>query len=143
MAEIKTIASYDEVQIGDALGPEEMYLSKDQVRSYARATGMYVPRFTDDEGARKEGLPGMITPGNMSLAILSKLVTDWVGASGARMVRLGTTYRQPVLPDHTIALHGFVTHKNDAERTAEMDVWIENEDGERLVIGTASVQFPK
>ena len=143
MAEIKTIASYDEVQIGDALGPEEMYLSKDQVRAYARATGMYVPRFTDDEGARKEGLPGMITPGNMSLAILSKLVTDWVGASGARMVRLGTTYRQPVLPDHTIALHGFVTHKNDADHTAEMDVWIENEDGERLVIGTASVQFPK
>jgi len=143
MAEIKTIASYEEVQIGDALGPEEMYLSKDQVRAYARATGMYVPRFTDDEGARKEGLPGMITPGNMSLAILSKLVTDWVGASGARMVRLGTTYRQPVLPDHTIALHGFVTHKNDADHSAEMDVWIENEDGERLVIGTASVQFPK
>jgi len=143
MAEIKTIASYEEVQIGDALGPEEMYLSKDQVRAYARATGMYVPRFTDDEGARKEGLPGMITPGNMSLAILSKLVTDWVGASGARMVRLGTTYRQPVLPDHTIALHGFVTHKNDADHTAEMDVWIENEEGERLVIGTASVQFPK
>jgi acyl dehydratase len=143
MAEIKTIASYEEIQIGDALGPEEMYLSKDQVRAYARATGMYVPRFTDDEGARKEGLPGMITPGNMSLAILSKLVTDWVGASGARMVRLGTTYRQPVLPDHSIALHGFVTHKNDADHSAEMDVWIENEDGERLVIGTASVQFPK
>ena len=142
MAEIKTIASYEEVQIGDALGPEEMYLSKDQVRAYARATGMYVPRFTDDEGARKEGLPGMITPGNMSLAILSKLVTDWVGASGARMVRLGTTYRQPVLPDHTIALHGFVTHKNDADKTVEMDIWIESEESERLVIGTATVQFP-
>lgn len=143
MAEIKTVTNYEEVQIGEALGPEEMYLSKDQVRAYARATGMYVPRFTDDEGARKEGLPGMITPGNMSLAILSKLLTDWVGASGARMVRLGTTYRQPVLPDHTIALHGFITHKNDADRTAEMDVWIESEEGERLVIGTASVQFPK
>jgi len=59
------------------------------------------------------------------------------------MVRLGTTYRQPVIPDHTISLHGFVTGKNDDERTAEMDVWIENEDAERLVIGTATVQFPK
>jgi acyl dehydratase len=143
MAEIKSVNSYEEVQIGDALGPEEMYLSKDQVRSYARATGMNVPRFTDDEAARKEGLPGMITPGNMSLAILSKLVTDWVGASGARMIRLGTTYRQPVMPDHTIALHGFVTNKDDAAHTAEMDVWIESEEAERLVIGTATVQFPK
>jgi acyl dehydratase len=143
MAEVKVVKNFEEVQIGDALGPEEMHLSKDQVRAYARATGMYVPRFTDDEAARKEGLPGMITPGNMSLAILSKLVTDWVGASGARMVRLGTTYRQPVMPDHTIALHGFVTHKNDVDRTAEMDIWIENEEAERLVIGTATVQFPK
>jgi acyl dehydratase len=133
--------TYQDVKIGDALGPQEILLSKDQVRSYARTTGMWVPRFTDDEGARKEGLPGMITPGNMSLALLSKLVTDWIGASDAKLVRVGTTYRQPVLPDQTIILQGFITHTNDAERTTEMDIWIENEDAERLVIGTATVQF--
>ena len=135
--------SYHDVKIGDALGPEEMFLSKDQVRAYARTTGMWVPRFTDDEGARKEGLPGMITPGNMSLALLSKLVTDWIGASDAQLVRVGTTYRQPVLPEHTIVLQGFITNTNDAERTAEMDIWIEDEDAEKLVIGTATVQFAK
>jgi len=55
---------------------------------------------------------------------------------------LGVTYRQPVLPDHTIALNGFVTHKNDADRSVEMDIWIESDEAERLVIGTATVQFP-
>ena len=135
--------TYHSVQIGDTLGPQEFYLSKDQVRSYARATGIWVPRFTDDEGARKEGLPGMITPGNMSLAIMSKLVSDWIGSSGARLIRLGTTYRQPVLPDHTINLQGFVTHKNESDQTAEMDVWIESEEGDRLVVGTATVHFPR
>ncbi|HKV56320.1 MAG TPA: MaoC/PaaZ C-terminal domain-containing protein [Candidatus Binataceae bacterium] len=137
----ETQRRYEDVHIGDALGPEEILLSKEQVRAYAKTTGMWVPRFTDDDGARKEGLPGMITPGNMSLAMLSRLVTDWIGTSGAKLVRLGTTYRQPVMPDHTIVLQGFVTHTNDAERSAEMDVWIENEDAERLVIGTATVQF--
>src|SRR5580700_10937458 len=139
MPEDNSGLNFETVKIGDELGPEEFHLSKDQVRSYARATGMYVPRFTDDEAARKEGLPGMITPGNMSLAILSKLVTDWIGTSGVRIIRLGTTYRQPVMPDHTITLHGFVTHKNDQDRTAEMDVWIESEEADRLVIGTATV----
>ncbi len=134
---------YEDVKVGDALGPQELFLSKEQVRAYARTTGMWVPRFTDDEGARKEGLPGMITPGNMILALLSKLVTDWLGSSDARLVRVGTTYRQPVLPDHTIILQGFVTHTNDADRTADMDIWIENEEAERLVIGTATVQFGK
>lgn len=142
MAETNGKIAFEAINIGDALGPEEMYLSKDQVRLYARSTGMWVPRFTDDEGARKEGLPGMITPGNMSLAVLSKLVTDWIGTSGAKMTRMGTTYRQPVLPDHTVTLHGFVTHKNDGDRSVEVDIWIESDEGERLVIGTATVQFP-
>src|ERR1700736_7093180 len=101
---VETAKRFEDVQIGEEIGPSEFHLSKDQVRAYARTTGMWVPRFTDDEAARKEGLPGMITPGNMSLAILSKLVTDWIGpAGGPRMIRLGTTYRQPVIPDHTIA----------------------------------------
>jgi acyl dehydratase len=143
MAENKSGVTFESVKIGDPLGPQEFHLSKDQVRAYARTTGIWVPRFTDDEAARKEGLPGMITPGNMSLAILSKLVTDWIGASGAQLTRMGTTYRQPVIPDHTITLQGFVTDKNESNRTAEMDIWLENEDGERLVVGTASVHFPR
>jgi acyl dehydratase len=136
------VTSFDSVNIGDTLGPEELQLSKEQVRNYARTCGMEAPRFMDDEGARAEGLPGMIAPGNMSLAMLSRLVTDWIGASGARLARLGTTYRQPVQPGHTLTLNGFVTHVEPAEKRVEIDVWIENEDAERLVIGTASVEFP-
>jgi acyl dehydratase len=135
-------SGFDAVKVGDTLGPQAIFLSKDQVRTYARSCGMDVPRFTDDEGARKEGLPGMIAPGNMSLALLSRLVTDWIGARGARLARLGTTYRQPVQPDHNITLNGFVTHVDPTEKRVEIDVWIENEDAERLVIGTASVEFP-
>src|ERR1700684_4242774 len=102
MSENKSDLNFETVKIGDSLGPEEFHLSKDQVRSYAKATGMWVPRFTDDEAARKEGLPGMITPGNMSLAILSKLVTHWIGTSGARIIRLGTTYGPAGMAGHNL-----------------------------------------
>jgi acyl dehydratase len=136
-------ASFGDVNIGDALGPVHAFVSKAQCRSYAIQCGMNAPRFTDDEGARKEGLPGMILPGNMSLGLLTKLVTDWMGTDGARLIRIGTTYRQPVQPDHTLTLQGFVIHMQPAERTVELDIWIENEDGERLVIGTATAQFPR
>ena len=46
-------------------------------------------------------------------------------------------------PDHTITIHGFITNKNPDDRTAEIDVWMENEEGERLVTGTATVEFKK
>lgn len=134
--------SFADVNIGDTLGPFEQFVSKEHCRAFARAGGIEAPRFMDDEGAKKEGLPGMILPGNMSLGLLSKFVTDWIGAEGgARLIRMSTTYRVPVQPDHKLTLHGFVTHSTPAERTAEIDVWIENEDAERLVTGTATVQF--
>jgi acyl dehydratase len=138
------VKTFADAHIGDTLGPVHQFVSKDQCRAYANSAGLPAARFTDDEGARKEGLPGMILPGNMSLGLLSKLVADWIGPEGGgRMTRLSTTYRVPVQPDHTLTLQGFITHTTEAERTAEIDVWIENEDAERLVTGTATVQFDR
>ena len=135
-----TARRFDDVLEGDDLGPLAHFLSKDQVRAYARAVDHYVPRFTDDEAARREGLPGMITPGNMSMGLLTTLIDGWAGPG--RLRRLGVTFRGPVLPDRTIRLRGAVTEKDDAARTVELDVWIESDESERLVIGTATVALP-
>jgi acyl dehydratase len=139
----KEIHSLEDVQLGDNIGPQPLFLEKDRVRAYCDAAGLHgVPRFTDDELARKEGLPGMITPGNMSAALIGKMVTDWAQPANGRLVRIGTTYRSPVLPEHNLSLSGFVTQVDHGERTAEVDIWIENEDGDRLVTATATVKFP-
>ena len=129
------------VEEGDELPTCVRLLAKDDVRAYARATNMYFARFTDDEGARREGLPGMIAPGNMSMGLVTTFVESWSGAGSLR--RLGTTFRGLVLPDRTIRLCGTVTQKDDSTATAEVDVWMESEDGERLVIGTATVGLEK
>ncbi len=131
--------SWHDVHEGDELPPMELFLSKDQVRAYAYASGMTAPRFTDDAGAQLEGLPGMITPGNMSMGLLTRLVEQWAGQGGLR--RLGTTFRGLVLPDRRIRLCGTVTEKDDSARTVELDVWMESDDSERLVVGTATVEL--
>src|SRR5207237_9219041 len=128
---------FEDVQEGDELPVRSLFLSKDQVRAYARAGGQWSPRFTDDEGARREGLPGMITPGNMSMGLLTALIEAWAGPGVLR--RLGTTFRGLVLPGRTIRLCGTVTQKAEPTRTVELDVWVESDGGERLVIGTATV----
>lgn len=128
---------FETVHEGDELPTRELFLSKDQVRAYARAAGQWSARFTDDEGARKEGLPGMITPGNMSMGLLTMLIEGWAGTGTLR--RLGTTFRGMVMPGRTIRLCGAVTQKDEKTRTVEVDVWLESDDGERWVIGTATV----
>lgn len=132
----------EQLEVGEALGPCELIVSKQQTREYALFCGLKSGRFHDDEEARREGLPGMIAPGNLSLGLLSKLVTDWLGSAGGRLARIGTTYRAPLLADHRITLHGFVTHTDAASGRADIDLWIEDKDAERLVIGTATVEFP-
>jgi acyl dehydratase len=124
---------------GDELPPQETFHAKDQVRAYARACQIYFPRFTDDEGARGEGLPGMITPGNMSMGLIATYLERWAGPGTLR--RLGTTFRGLVLPDRTIRVCGAVTERDERARTVEVDVWIESDEAERLVIGTATVQL--
>jgi acyl dehydratase len=131
---------FEDIEEGDEITPIDMPLSKDQVRQYAKTAGMYFPRFTDDEGAKAEGLPGMIAPGVMSMGLLSRMVSDWNQA--AEIKRIGTTFRSPVLPDRNIHLRGAVTQKIDADHTVECDLWIENDDGERWVVGTATVAVP-
>ena len=128
---------FEDVQEGDELPVRSLFLAKDQVRAYARAGGQWSPRFTDDEGARREGLPGMITPGNMSMGLLASFLEAWAGPGTLR--RLGTTFRGLVLPDGTIRLCGAVTQKDEASRSVELDVWLEGDEGERWVLGTATL----
>jgi acyl dehydratase len=131
---------FEDIEEGDELPGIDLFLSKEQVRRYASTANMYVPRFTDDEGARAEGLPGMIAPGVMSMGLLARMISDWNRA--ALIQRIGTTFRSPVLPDRNIHLRGAITQKNEANHTVECDIWIENDDGERWVIGTATVTVP-
>lgn len=128
---------FDDVNEGDEIEVAAVFHAKDAVRAYAQACAIYFPRFTDDEGARREGLPGMITPGNMSMGLVSSYLERWAGPGALR--RLGTTFRGLLLPDRPIRICGVVTQRDDAARTVEVDVWIENDDGERAVIGTATL----
>lgn len=127
------------VEEGDDLPAEEFHLSKDQVRAYAGACGTTWARFTDDEGARREGLPGMIAPGNMTMGLIASRLERWAGPGS--LLRLGTTFRGLVLPDRTVRICAVVTQKDDATRSVEVDVWMESDEGERLAIGTATVKL--
>lgn len=131
---------FEDIEEGDEVPGLDLFLSKDMVRRYARTANMYFPRFTDDEGARAEGLPGMIAPGVMSMGLLARMISDWNPA--ATITRIGTTFRNPVLPERMIHLRGAITQKNDADHTAECDLWLESDEGERWVIGTATISLP-
>ena len=135
---------FDDVEIGDEIGPVERVVTNPQVRRFLaiRESDPGATRFTDDEFAKSEGLPGAIVPGAMNIAMMSQLLTGWSDAVSLR--KLDVVFRQPVPHGRTLLLKGIVTDKElaDGVPTLTCDVFLENEEGSKLVIGSATVILP-
>lgn len=133
--------TFDTVYVGDELPPLYLTLAGEQVRRYAEAANMPGGRFMSDADAQAEGLPGQIVPGNLSLALFSRLLTELDGS--VRLKRLSATFRALVRPNVPLTLSAVVTekHASDHGNFLECDLVLENADGDRLVTGTATVAF--
>jgi acyl dehydratase len=133
---------FEDVDVGDELPTLRLTLASEEVRRYALATRMPGPRFMSDAAARAEGLPGQIVPGNMSMALFSRLISDW--CPEASPVRLSCTFRGLVHPGQPLILRGVITekHASDHGNFIECDLILENEEGERRVTGTATLLLP-
>jgi acyl dehydratase len=128
------------VEIGHEIPRLEITLSGDDVRRYATTANMPGQRFYSDEVARKEGLPGQILPGNMSMALLGRMLTDWL--PHGRIARLGVTFRGIVRPGLQIVCSGYVTDRRDGEGRIELECdLILEQGGERRITGLAVLEI--
>jgi acyl dehydratase len=129
-------------EVGDDVGPLDIEATRleDLVR-WAGAVDDYSPIHYDADVARRRGLPGVVVNGPWKAALLSRLLTDWVGANGT-VVALRCEYRRPDVVGAPLRARGTVTAvtRDGAYDVVECDVWVENADGERSVVGTATVR---
>ena len=143
----------EEIELGDEFGPIQIDVKPNDVIDFCKTWirdeessknifNAAPTRFTDDEFAKGEGLPGAIVPGIMSLAYLARLLnTAW---PDGRITQLDVVFRQLVLHNQTINLLGVVTDTvtESDQNYIECDVYIENSEGSRLVGGKARLDVP-
>jgi acyl dehydratase len=136
------VGRFDNVDVGDEVPLLSLSLTAEQVKRYALAANMPGGRFMSDEAARAEGLPGQIVPGNLSMALFSRLITDWEPC--ATLVRLSATFRGLVYPNRTFTVRGVITEKHASDRGnfLECDLVLESAEGDRWVTGTATIRLP-
>ena len=135
---------YEDVEIGDDIGPVERSVNLEQVKTFIgiRSMGDGPNRFTSAEKAKAEGLDGPIVPGAMNIAIVSQLLTNW--SPSVYLKRLDCVFRGMVPHDKPFTLSGIVTDKDviDGSPQLECDVFMQNEEGVRMVIGNATIVLP-
>jgi acyl dehydratase len=143
---------FEDVEIGDEFEEEQTptsehvqtYLSLAATRGGGRGPrGPGDGRFESVEGARSVGLEAPILPGSMSFSMMSRLVTDWAGVEG-RVRNLEVSFRRPVHHNDRLVLRALVTDTTDDDGLRiKLDLYMENERGERPVQGTAEVELPR
>ena len=133
----------EDVHVGDALpdlvkGP----IQQIQLTRYAGASGDFNPIHQDEEFARAAGMGGVFAHGMLSMGFVAQAVTDWAGAGRARKV--GVRFAAFVRLKDPVTCRGRVLSKSSKDDThlVELEIWAENQRGEKVVTGKATVALP-
>jgi acyl dehydratase len=139
---------YGKVYVEDvAVGAELPPLVKGPVQQiqltrYAGASGDFNPIHQDDEFARAAGMGGVFAHGMLTMGFVAQALTDWAGAGTVR--RLGVRFTGLVRLKDTVTCRGRVLAKSskDDVHLVDLEVWAENQRGEKVVTGKATVTLP-
>lgn len=135
-------ALFENINIGDELTPVVKAIDQDQINRYAEASGDYNPLHIDPEFARQTRFGGTIAHGMMTLAFISQMMTDQLGYSWIENGELDVSFLAPVRPGDLITARGRVIEKNVEDQSITWQVWCENQEGQKVVVGKARICFP-
>ena len=136
---------FEDVQIGDELPVVRKEINLARMMAYGAATWDFIRIHYDADYVREQGFEGPFVDGQMMGGFLAQHVQDWAGAD-AFLRKLGFRNRVMVYPGDVISCHGVVTGSrvDGDEALVECDLWMENQDGERVVQpASAVVRLPR
>jgi acyl dehydratase len=112
-------------------------VTREHLKAYAAASGDPNPMHTDEEFAKNAGYKGVFAHGMLSMGWLGQFLVQAGGPAAVRKFK--TRFVKLTWPGETITCKGRVTavRDDDGTRLAECEIWTENEEGERKLVGTA------
>ncbi len=133
---------WEDLREGMELPPLEKTPTSDTARAYFGSWRVGMPAFFDREAARRQGLPDTIVPGPLKLSFMAQMVQRWAGPGA--FVRSGrAAHRRPDFAGRTMRVRGTVArvYQQDDRHLADVELWIENAEGERTSTGAVTVEL--
>ena len=145
---------YENVEVGTEVTPLAKVATTRMLVQWAGASGDFNPLHYEDDFAKAEGVGGPIVHGALKRAWLGQLMTDWIGERG-QLKKLSCQYRGMDHPrkmktmdepytGETWWCKGKVSKKDiyGEEHSVKCEIWLENGQGEKTVLGTALITLP-
>lgn len=132
------------LEVGQQLAPFVRVTGLHNWNRFAAVNDEFVPIHMDDEAGRAAGYQSAFGMGNLQLSYLHNLLRQWMGDDG-RIERIACQFRSANVKGQTVTARGrLVAIRHVGDRSVvELEVWTENQDGERLAPGSATVSLPK
>ncbi len=140
--------TFDALREGDTIDGPSFAVSRESIRLFCDASLDYNPLHLDDNYMKgsfgKTSFGGIIMHGMNNFGLISRMLTDWAYPAGALHRRLETRWLKPVRPGDTIRPQGIVKTKQTTahSRWVVLDVMVSNQNGEKVAMGEAMVEFP-
>jgi acyl dehydratase len=132
---------FENVRVGDELpAMAKSPVDRVQLARFAGATNDYNPLQIDEVHAKSLGMPSVYAPSLLGMSFLGQLVGDW--ARAATLKKFAVKFIKLVWPGDTLVCKGRVsdTHGDGGKYFVDLDVWAENQKGELVLKGTATLQ---
>ena len=138
MAETKL--KFDDVNEGDVAPSLTHKLTRTDLVQYAGASGDFNPMHHDEIAAQAAGLPSVFGHGMLSMGILGKAVTDYVGVGNLKNFKVRFT--KQTWPDEELTTSVVVAAKReeDGVKLVDLTVSLANQNGEMKVDGSATAE---
>jgi len=140
--------TFESLKAGDTIDGPSFAVSRESIRLFCDASLDYNPLHLDDEYMKghfgKTHFGGIIMHGMNNFGLISRMITDWAYPAGAVHRRLETRWVKPVRPGDTIKPAGIIKSKQVTakSRWVVIDVLVQNQAGEKVATGAATVEFP-
>jgi acyl dehydratase len=114
---------FEELTVGQELPIFARIVTREDVESYARASGDLNPLHREEEVARAAGFPGIVAHGMLTMGTLTSALIGWLGDPAA-LTRLKVQFRSPVFLGERLESGGSVRSLDPQTRTAILEVWV-------------------
>lgn len=131
---------FSELAVEQKLSFETPPIEKVQLVKYAGASGDFNLIHTDEETAKKVGLPGVIVHGMINMGVLGDFVSQVVGNQGF-VQRLQVRFSGMVRAGESLLCSATVSGKDEEKKTVDFELTAETEPGKVVTVGNATIQY--
>lgn len=149
MADSKQLESLRDLTPGKELPSVTRVLTKEEVLAYTNRGAEFGGRSSgkknihnDEETAKSYGIRGVVAGGIQTMPYIWNLFHENLGESWDRDGLLAVTFTNMVCGDDTLVTRAVVREPKEGESRDRIyfDTWMENQLGEKVIVGKASVR---